>query len=131
MLALLATHPFTAALALLAIVLIVFVPTAIVAAFKLRRRDLSALLEGCSWAINARMRLDRQQRNQFTRRLPFPAGATGGPRSRWLRWVLVAVLALLVAFSLVRACGTDRPAESRQNVPASGSPIPPPEAPTP
>jgi hypothetical protein len=81
--ALVAEHPYTTALAILALLAIVFVPTAIVAAIKLRRRDLSALLEGCGWAINARMRLDRRQRHQFTRRLPFPQGATRGHRLLW------------------------------------------------
>jgi hypothetical protein len=82
-------------------VLIVLLPTAIVAGVKLHRRDLSAILEGCGWAINARMRLNRRQRRQFTHREPYPAGATGTPRSR-LAWrlltlILLAVLAVVAA----------------------------------
>ncbi|NLW50848.1 MAG: hypothetical protein GXY85_08430 [Candidatus Brocadiaceae bacterium] len=95
------TNPIQTTLAVLSVPLVVFVPTAIVAAIKLSRRDLSALLEGSGWAINARMRLDRHQRLQFTQRPRFPKGATGGPRSRRLRWVLILVLALSLAALLV------------------------------
>jgi hypothetical protein len=76
--------------------LLVFLPSAVVAFLKLRRRDLSAILEGSRWAINARMRLTRRQRRQFTRQEPYPADAAGTPRSRWwttVLWVLVLALA--------------------------------------
>jgi len=59
---------------------VVMVPVSFIAVLKLRRQDLSALLEGCGWAVNARMRLTRSQRRQFTRRPPYPHGATGAPR---------------------------------------------------
>ncbi|KPK59176.1 MAG: hypothetical protein AMK73_08805 [Planctomycetes bacterium SM23_32] len=85
---------------LLIIAVVVCVPTAIVAAFKLRRRDLSALLEGCGWAVNGRMRLDRVQRLQFTRRPTYPVGATGTPRKRWLE----ALVALLLLALIAAAC---------------------------
>lgn len=42
--------------------------TALVAWLRLRRRDLSAVLEGSGWGINARMRLTRKLARQFTRR---------------------------------------------------------------
>jgi hypothetical protein len=77
---------------------LVLLPTAIVAAVKLRRRDLSAILEGCGWAINARMRLNRRQRKQFTRQEPYPAGATGTPRRRWFLVVCLVILLGLLAF---------------------------------
>jgi hypothetical protein len=85
--------------------LIVLLPTAIVAAVKLHRRDLSAILEGCGWAINARMRLNRRQRRQFTRREPYPADATGAPRSKRILWLLVLLLlALIVALAVQVIC---------------------------
>lgn len=67
---------------------LVFLPSAIVAFLKLRKRDLSAILEGSGWAINVRMRLTRRQRAQFTRREPYPADASGTPRARWIGVVL-------------------------------------------
>ena len=84
------------------LVLVVLLPTALVALLKLRRRDLSALLEGCGWAINGRMRLNRTQRKQFTRLEPYPADATGTPRRRWLGLFLVVLLALVAVVALRR-----------------------------
>jgi len=48
----------------------VLLPVGLVAFLKLRGQDLSSLLEGSGWAINARMALTRRQRRHFTRR-PF------------------------------------------------------------
>jgi len=79
------------------IMLLVFLPSAIIAGLKLRRRNLSAILEGCGWAINADMRLSGKQRRQFTRRCPYPADARGTPRRRWL----VLVLLICIAGALV------------------------------
>lgn len=45
---------------------LVVVPVALLAWVRLRRRDISSILEGSGWAINARMRLDRSQANTFT-----------------------------------------------------------------
>ncbi|MDY7010672.1 MAG: hypothetical protein SVV80_07960 [Planctomycetota bacterium] len=53
-------------------ILAVMLPTIIVAMLKLRRRDLSAILEGAGWAINARMRLTRRQSRFFTRKPHLP-----------------------------------------------------------
>ena len=50
----------------LAAVAAVAVPASLVAHLKLRRRDLSAILEASGWAINARMRLTRRQADYFT-----------------------------------------------------------------
>ncbi len=77
------------------IALLIFLPSAIIAGLKLRRRNLSAILEGCGWAINADMRLSRRQRRQFTSRCPYPADALGTPRRRWL--VLVLLIGVAVA----------------------------------
>ncbi len=48
--------------------LAVVLPGAILAFTKLRSRDLSAILEGSGWGINARMRLTFQQGRVFTQR---------------------------------------------------------------
>ena len=47
-------------------ILAVLLPMVLVASLKLRKRDLSAVLEGSGWAINARMRLTRKQGRVFT-----------------------------------------------------------------
>ena len=82
----------------------VIVPTLIVAVIKLRRRDLSALLEGAGWAINARMRLTRRQSRYFTAR-PRPPGTLMGLTWRgglillaWLAAIAIATFAGLTWF---------------------------------
>jgi hypothetical protein len=49
-------------------ILAVLLPSLALAYAKLRRRDLSAILEGSGWAINTRMRLSRAQSRFFTQR---------------------------------------------------------------
>ena len=83
-----------------AALLAVIVPMLIIAFGKLRRRDISAILEGSGWAINARMRLTRGQARYFTERPPFPAGARGIRRTRTVAWVTGAVLAAGAAWAL-------------------------------
>ena len=75
---------------ILAAVAAVAVPASLVAHLKLRRRDLSAILEASGWAINARMRLTRRQANDFTCVPGYPSGARGVRRRRWLVWALLA-----------------------------------------
>ncbi len=104
-------------LALLVVVALVMLPTAIVAAVKLRRRDLSALLEGCGWAINARMRLNRAQRKQFTRHEPYPPGATGTPRRQWLLVVVLLILLAIAGWAIARRM-RPQPAESVTSTPS-------------
>ena len=83
-----------------AAVLAVMLPTSIVAIAKLRRRDLSALLEGSGWAINARMCLTFSQGRFFTSRPPLPRGARGvGLRHRRLLIAIFIALCHLVGFT--------------------------------
>ena len=53
-------------IALAVIAAIVAIPAGLAAWYKLARRDLSAILEGSGWGLNARMRLTRDQARQFT-----------------------------------------------------------------
>jgi hypothetical protein len=110
--------------AAVALVLLIFLPSAVMAGLKLRRRDLSAILEGCGWAINARMRLTYRQRRQFTCRRPYPREATGTPRPAWYAAVLWLVLAAAAVFGVVKLygalglpCGADE-APAAANEPA-------------
>lgn len=84
---------------LLAAILAVLVPSAIIAMVRLSRRDLSVLLEGSGWAVNQRMTLNRAQRLAFTARPRLPKGsALSRPRVWWLLrvlWVVVAIWLLL------------------------------------
>jgi len=78
----------------------ILLPILLVAWIKLRRRDLSAILEGSGWGINARMRLTRRQATTFTHRPPYPPGSVGiGHRNHWA-WLLAALAVLAVAAAL-------------------------------
>jgi len=81
-----------------AAVLAVMLPVSVLAFLKLRRRDLSAILEGSGWAINARMRLTFRQGRTFTRQPAYPATARGVRSKRW--WVLTLVVVLAAAIAL-------------------------------
>jgi len=110
-----------------AVLVLVLAPVTLLAVLKLRRRDLSGLLEGSGWAINARMRLDRAQRRHFTRRMPYPKGAEGAPKGHWK--VVAIILAILLALGTVFYIGlqvakTLCPAEARQAAPEQAEPGP-------
>ena len=75
-------------------ILVVLIPLAILAFVRLRRRDLSAILEGAGWAINARMRLSRKQARFFTRRPGYPLIAKGIHRR--LKWVIIAIIVVVI-----------------------------------
>ena len=86
------THPVAILVGILAAVLLVMLPTSIVAWLKLRKRDLSAILEGAGWAVNARMRLTRRQSRFFARRPSYPVTARGVHRVPWGTILVIALL---------------------------------------
>lgn len=73
------------ALALLALAVLVFAPILVLAWLRLRRRDLTTMLEASGWAINARMYLRGGLGRLFTRRPPLPPGARLYSRD-WVRF---------------------------------------------
>lgn len=79
-------------IALLALML----PVSIIAIIKLSRQDISAILEGCGWGINLRLRLNGKVRRNFTHFGKYPAGAKGTPKSYVLTWILLIVLVIVL-----------------------------------
>ncbi|MCC5845733.1 MAG: hypothetical protein JJU05_15910 [Verrucomicrobia bacterium] len=83
---------------LMVAILAVLIPSAVIAAIRLGRRDLSVLLEGTGWAINSRMRLSRAQRLTFTAKPPFPENSTFTRQRLWwlmrIFWVVFAMFLL-------------------------------------
>ena len=59
-------------ISLVAGVSVIMLPIILSALIKLASQDLSAILEGCGWAVNQRMRLTRKLRRQFTERRKRP-----------------------------------------------------------
>jgi len=121
-------RPGQALLGLAGAAVCVGVPVAVTAIMKLRRQDLSSLLEGCGWAVNARMRLNPAQRRQFTRKPGYPTGATGVPRYRRTKIAAAIFLILLLAAtvtSILRRIGDERsekaPEESSEKVEVEAS----------
>jgi hypothetical protein len=74
--------------------LAVLLPTAVFARLRLRARDLSSLLEGSGWAVNARMWLTGAQARTFTFEPRYPSGLTTA-RELFHRWRWLFALALL------------------------------------
>lgn len=89
--------PVTILLALLGVALTVMALFGFLGWLKLRKRDVSTLLEACGFALNGRMRLSTHLAGIFTRRPGLPDGAKRklmAPRSTL--GVVVMVLALTV-----------------------------------
>ncbi len=77
-------------------VLVILGPIILGGIIKLARQDLSAILEGCGWAVNQRMCLTDKLRHQFTERRAYPSTASGTPEKRNKRFLLVLLLVVLV-----------------------------------
>lgn len=97
-------------LAVLGILLIISGPSVIIAALKLRRRNLGPLLDANGWAVNSRVRINLPFGRSLTQMARLPPGARrsladpyaerkGG---RWL-WLLVAVALAAGAYYYYRA----------------------------
>ncbi|MEW5849325.1 MAG: kinesin [Myxococcota bacterium] len=107
--------------AMLAVVLVVSAPSALLGWLKLRKRNLAIVLEGAGWALNDRLMLTRELGALFTRRPPRPANSRvelkdtvahalrvhaaaqphdveGAPQSRW--WVGTKIAVGLVVILL-------------------------------
>ena len=83
-------------------ILALMFPISLLAILKLRRQDLSSLLEGSGWAINSRMRLSNRHRRQFSRSGIYPKDAIGTPQKRGLTIILILILAILLLIFGVR-----------------------------
>ncbi len=106
-----------AGLALVSLVLVVVLFSALSGWNKLRKRDMSALLEACGWAVNFRMYMTRRLGYLFSHTPHLPEGARKERRDlvtlflrqigygafRWNRVGLVSLLAALLTAALLSA----------------------------
>ena len=102
-------------LVLLGIVMIAVVPSIIIGIIRLRKRDLTAILEACGWAVNIRMRLTGSLGCLFTRTPRFPGGAVkvrkdmvkkftrqfGYSLINWKRVLIITLFAAFIIFSFL------------------------------
>ena len=106
-----------AGLALVSLVLVVILFSALSGWSKLRKRDMSALLEACGWAVNFRMYMTRRLGHLFSHTPRLPEGTrkerrdlvtvflrqTGYRAFRWTRVGLIPLLAALLTVALLSA----------------------------
>ena len=64
------------ALGLLCVLLIVSLPSVILTYFKLRRRDIGAILNACGWAVNRPLYFSMKRAKLFTHEAKIPASAS-------------------------------------------------------
>ena len=100
-----------AALALLAVLVVVFGPIVLAGVLKLMRQDMGPIIEGCGWAVNKSMRLTRKLRRQFTVTKAYPEEAEGTPARRRaaILGIVAAVVVAAVCIRAVVARGTAAP----------------------
>ena len=84
--------PWQAVAAVVAIVLVVSMPSVILTWFKLRRRDLGAILNAGGWAVNRQMRFSMKRAREFTK--------CAHTSEWWLYALLLAFLAGLAAYTV-------------------------------
>ena len=94
------------AVSVVALVLVVSLPSVILTWFKLRKRDIGAILNACGWAVNRPMRFSMKRARAFTVCAPCRL-------CRALAWLFVLLaLAAAAAYFLCphHACGEKAPA---------------------
>lgn len=104
-------------LAIAATILVILIPTAIVAYVRLRNRDLSAMLEGSGWGINPRMKLSYRQGHSFTRR-PAVTGLMPWIR-RWFWWAVFPAILIALGLLLWNAAKANTRVQADTNEPTT------------
>ena len=84
--------PWQAVAAVVAIILVVSLPSVILTWFKLRRRDLGAILNAGGWAINRQMRFSMKRARGFTK--------CARTSEWWLYALLLAILLGLAGYTV-------------------------------
>ncbi len=101
-----ALAPWQLPLVLVAVVLVISLPSMLIAALKLRQRTLGPILEASGWAINGRVKINIPFGAKLTEKPQLPEGARRSfedpyedkkAAARRRRWILIGILVLLVA----------------------------------
>ena len=122
------------ALAVIAVILAVSLPSVILTWFKLRRRDLGAILNAGGWAANRPLRFSQGLAAEFTRLATLPPGAYVArdpyARTPWGKILVAVLVAALAATGLAWHCGwgpftKKAPAPAAHVQPAPAAPVQP------
>ena len=94
--------PWKIAAGIVAIILLVSLPSVILAWFKLRARDLGAILNACGWAVNRPLYFSMGLARTFTRpaKLPMGAAVARDPYAKGGWWKLLLTLVFVVGIAL-------------------------------
>jgi hypothetical protein len=129
--------------ALLAIILVISMPSVIMAYLKLRRRNLGPILDANGWAINSRARINVPFGGTLTALPRLPSGARRDVRDPYaeksfpVKTVLVLIALVYLAWSWYEGRLDHRLPESARSTHVLGdwapraAPVPPPAAPAP
>ena len=126
------------ALGLLCVLLIVSLPSVILTYFKLRKRDIGAILNACGWAVNRPLYFSMKRAKLFTHEAKIPASASlardpyadGHPVRNFL--IVVLILLAIAAGALWYFCPCRRgrcKAEAAPAAETAPAPAAPAEAP--
>ena len=85
-----------------AIILLVSLPSVILAWFKLRARDLGAILNACGWAVNRSLYFSMGLARTFTRpaKLPLGSAVARDPYAKGGWWKILLTIVLIVGIAL-------------------------------
>lgn len=89
--------PWQLLAAILALILVVSLPSVVLTWFKLRRRDLAAILNASGWAVNRPIRFSMARARGFTK--------CAKARDGWLYALLAALVLGLLGWTAWNVCG--------------------------
>ena len=113
------------AISIVALILVVSLPSVILTWFKLRKRDIGAILNACGWAINRPMRFSMKRARAFTICAPCRI-------CRVVCWLVVVLAIIGVALWFCCPCTKECKASAENPAPAPATEAPVAEAaPTP
>ena len=112
------------AISIVALILVVSLPSVILTWFKLRQRDLGAILNASGWAINRPMRFSIKRARGFTICAPCRL-------CRVICWLFAIFLIVAVALYFACPCTKECKAGAENTAPAPAAETPAAEAPAP
>ncbi len=92
-------------LTIIGLLLFISGPSMIIAALKLRQRNLSPILDACGWAVNSRAKINIPFGGSLTKMAKLPSGSTrlltdpyAEKKTPWRMYILLLILIMLILF---------------------------------